>query len=461
MGKNSVADIQNLWITLATDNLPRFGGRHLCSDRDEHKKGGRIMVYVLSKNGRPIMPTENHAKVRLLLKYGKAKVVRRTPFTIQLLETNKTFTQDITLGVDAGSRHVGLSATTEKKELFAAELQPRNDVVGLMSSRRELRRSRRNRTTRYRQARFNNRVHGKHKGWLAPSVEVKIWNHIQSIRFVSKILPLMTIRIETAEFDLQRLKAMGAGEPLPVGRDYQLGEMYNQYNVRQYVLHRDGYTCQCCGAHSTAKKAVKLHVHHLESRKTGGDAPDNLITLCEDCHKGHHAGKVQLPTTRRRRRATRDAAFMGIMRKTLLDRLLAMFPEINICSTYGYITKYWRKKKNIAKTHISDAFVIAKNFDAERLEKSFLIVPKRQHNRQIHKRRINKGGTRKLNQTPKYIFGYQLFDRVIYKDQEGFVFGRRSSGGFDIRKLNGEKISPNINYRKLRQIEYRKALLIG
>lgn len=419
------------------------------------------MVYVISKNGQPIMPTEDHAKVRLLLKSGKAKVVRRTPFTIRLIGTSKTYVQSVTLGVDAGSKHVGLSASTEKKELFAAELRPRNDVVKLISGRREMRRSRRNRTTRYRQARFDNRVHAKHKGWLAPSVEVKIWNHIQGIKYVSKVLSLKTIRVETAEFDLQRLKAMEAGEPLPVDKDYQLGEMYDEYNVRQYVLHRDGYTCQCCGTHGAVKKTVKLHVHHLESRKVGGNAPDNLITLCEDCHKAYHAGKIQLPTRGRRRRSTRDAAFMGIMRKTLMQRLHEMFSDAEIRSTYGYITKYWREKKNIVKTHISDAFVIAKNFDAERVEKSLLMVPKRQHNRQIHKCRINKGGMRKLNQTPKYMFGYQLFDRVLCLGQEAFVFGRRSSGGFDIRKLDGKKVNANINYRKLRHLEYRKPILVS
>ena len=419
------------------------------------------MVYVISKTGQPIMPTENHAQVRLLLKSNKAKVVKRTPFTIQLTGTSKTYTQEVTLGVDAGSKHVGLSASTMKKELFSAELRPRNDVMNLMSSRRELRRSRRNRTTRYRQARFDNRVHSKHKGWLAPSVEVKIWNHIQGIQLVTKLLPVKTIRVETAEFDLQRLKALEAGETLPIGTDYQLGEMYGQYNVRQYVLHRDGYTCQCCGAHGTDKKQVKLHVHHLESRKTGGDAPDNLITLCKDCHTGYHAGTVALPTTSRRRRSTRDATFMGIMRKTLLERLRNIFPEMNICSTYGYITKYWREKKNIAKTHVNDAFVVTKNFEAERLGKSLLVIPKRQHNRQIHKCKINKGGKRKLNQTPKFVFGYQLFDKVKYKGDEGFVFGRRSSGGFDVRKLNGEKISSSVSYKKLKLIQSRKALLVS
>lgn len=419
------------------------------------------MVYILSKNGKPIMPTENHAKVRLLLKYGKAIVVKRTPFTIQLLFISKTYKQNITLGVDAGSKHVGMSATTEKKELFSAELKPRNDVVELLSTRRELRRSRRNRKTRYRKARFNNRVHSKHKGWLAPSVEVKIWNHIQGINLVNKILPLTTIRVETAEFDLQRLKAMEEGKPLPVGKDYQLGEQYNHYNTRQYVLHRDSYKCACCGAKDTKKKEVKFHVHHLESRKTGGNAPNNLITLCETCHKLYHTGKLELPANKRRLKSTRDATFMGIMRKTLMERLRDIFPNTEIRETKGYITKYWRERKNIEKSHINDAFIISKNFDAKRLDKSLLIIPKRQHNRQIHKCTISKGGKRKLNQTPKYVFGYKLFDKVLCLGQEGFIFGRRSSGYFDIRKLNGEKIHAGISYKKIKLLEHSNFMLMS
>ena len=418
------------------------------------------MVYVLSKNGQPIMPTKNHAKVRLLLNSGKAKVVKRTPFTIQLIGTSITYVQDVTLGVDAGSRHVGLSATTEKQELFSAELRPRNDVVDLLSSRREMRRSRRNRTTHYRKTRFDNRVHSKHKGWLAPSVEVKIWNHIQGISLVAKILPITTIRVETAEFDLQRLKAMEQGKPLPVGTDYQLGEMYNEYNVRQYVLHRDGYKCQCCGKKPSEKKGVKLHVHHLESRKVGGNAPNNLVTLCGDCHKLYHLGKLELSNKKRKLKSTRDATFMGIMRKTLLERLKNLFPKVKICSTYGYITKFWREKKNIEKTHISDAFVIAKNFDAEHLEKSLLIIPKRSHNRQIHKCKINKGGYRKLNQTPKFMFGFQLFDKVRYKNQDWFVTSRRTSGCFKISSINDLKLFKEVSYKKLKPLESRKSLLL-
>ena len=107
------------------------------------------MVYVLSKNGTPLMPTERHGKVRRMLKEGKAKVVIRTPFTIQLLYDSELYTQPITLGIDAGSKTVGLSATTEEKELFASECELRSDIVENLSSRRESRRTRRNRKTRH------------------------------------------------------------------------------------------------------------------------------------------------------------------------------------------------------------------------------------------------------------------------------------------------------------------------
>ena len=235
-------------------------------------------VYVINKHGRPLMPC-SPAKARHLLDAGKAKVKKRTPFTIQLVYGSSGYIQEVILGVDAGSKTIGISAATKKEEVFAADVTPRNDVVDLLSTRREFRRARRNRKTRYRKPRFNNRVCSKHKGWLAPSVEVKIQEHITSIKMVCRILPVSKVVVETAEFDLQLLKAIADGKPVPQGEDYQKGEMYGHYNVRQYVLWRDNYTCQCCGAHLTKKKEVRLHVHHLESRKVGGNAPGNLVTL--------------------------------------------------------------------------------------------------------------------------------------------------------------------------------------
>ena len=151
-------------------------------------------VYVINKHGRPLMPC-SPAKARHLLDDGKAKVKKRTPFTIQLVYGSSGYTQEVILGVDAGSKTIGMSASTTKEELLSAEVKPRNDVVDLLSARREFRRARRNRKTRYRKPRFDNRVRSKHKGWLAPSVEVKIQEHITSIKRVCRILPVSKVVI--------------------------------------------------------------------------------------------------------------------------------------------------------------------------------------------------------------------------------------------------------------------------
>lgn len=411
------------------------------------------------------------AKARHLLDDGKAKVKKRTPFTIQLVYGSSGYTQEVILGVDAGSKTIGMSASTNKEELFAANVTPRNDVVDLLSTRREFRRSRRNRTTRYRQPRFNNRVRSKHKGWLAPSVEVKIQEHIAAIKRVCNILPVSKVVVETAEFDLQLLKAIEEGTPIPQGDDYQRGEMYGHYNVRQYVLWRDGYTCQCCGAHSTNKKEVRLHVHHLESRKTGGDAPSNQITLCESCHKQFHKWLLtDKNLKKRKRRSTRDTAFMGIMRPTLMQRLRAEL-TIPVVETRGYITKATREKLLVLpKSHTNDALAIAQGKHGfkvgylpgiKQVDKIYTIRPVRHHNRQLHKATIFKGGVRKSNQAEKYVFGYRLFDKVLYRGVECFVFGRRSNGYFLLKKINGEKVKDGVSYKHLKLLERSQSYLVA
>ena len=414
------------------------------------------MVYVLDIDGQPLMPTARHGKVRKLLNSHLAKVVKRCPFTIQLLYQSRKEIQPVSLGVDAGSKHIGLAATTEQKVLYQEELTPRNDVVKLLSAKRACRHSRRNRKTRYRKPRFNNRVHSKHKGWLAPSVEVKIQEHITAIKNICKILPASEIHVETAEFDLQRLKAMEEGKTFPVGTDYQLGEQYDFYNTRQYVLHRDGYTCQCCGVHD---KDVKLHVHHIESRQTGGNAPNNLITLCEHCHKALHEGKIKLPKGKKRGKSHRDAAFMGIMRNTLLERLKKEV-SVPVMMTYGYITKYWREKADLEKSHINDAICISKHPYTKPLDTYYLTKVVRHHNRQIHKANFSKGGIRKRNQAPYLVKGFRLFDKVLYQGKEYFIFGRRTTGYFDIRTLDGTKANKgSVSYKKLRIQDTAKAYL--
>ena len=140
------------------------------------------------------------AKARLLLKEKKAIVVRRTPFTIQLTIATGEAKQPVSLGVDAGYKHVGLSASTEKAELYASEVELRQDITDLLSARRALRQSRRNRKTRYRAPRFDNRIRTKRKGWLAPSVENRINAHLSRIEAVLRLLPVTKITVETSMF---------------------------------------------------------------------------------------------------------------------------------------------------------------------------------------------------------------------------------------------------------------------
>lgn len=411
------------------------------------------MVYVLNKENKPLMPCSSR-KARILLKKNKAIVVNRTPFTIKLLYGSSGYIQPISLGVDAGSKTIGLSVTTKKKVLYEANVMLRNDIVDLLSTRRQNRRTRRNRKTRYRQSRFLNRVRSKNKGWLAPSIEHKINTHLTVINKVYKILPITDLIVEVAAFDIQLLKAEDYGLPVPEGTDYQNGDMKG-YNTREYVLFRDGHKCRCCKGKSKDKI---LQVHHLESRKTGGNAPNNLVTLCKTCHSKYHKGEIALPKDITRGNKYNDATFMGIMRWTLYNRLKELYPSVRL--TYGYRTKYNRIKAGLPKDHYIDARCISGNSQAISDNIVYYIKKVRCHNRQIHKNTINKGGYRKLNQAPKYVKGFQLFDKVLYNNQECFIFGRRSSGSFDIRLLDGTKISAGVSYKKLKLLEKRNSYLI-
>lgn len=406
------------------------------------------MVYVISIERRPLMPCKE-AKARKLLKQNKAKIYKREPFTIQLLFKCENQTQDITLGVDAGSKHIGLSATTNNKELYSADVELRNDIVKLLSTRRENRRHRRNRL-RYRAPRFNNRVHSKNKGWLAPSIEQKIQCHFQIIQDAHNILPITNIIVETASFDIQKIK-----KPDISGKEYQRGEQLDFWNVREYVLARDQHICQCCKGKS---KDHILNVHHIESRQTGGNAPNNLITLCETCHKGYHNGTVQFPQNIKRGKSFKDAAFMGIMRWAFYNRLKELYP--NVSMTFGYITKNVRIQNNLPKEHYIDARCISRNPNAETPGYYFYQKKVRCHNRQIHKSNILKGGKKKLNQAPYIVKGFRLFDKVKYNGQECFIFGRRSNGYFDLRKIDGTKISASASYKKISLLQTRKNYII-
>ena len=335
------------------------------------------MVYVQDISGEPLMPTTRHGKVRRLLKENKAVVVNLCPFTIRLTYITISYKQEVILGVDAGTRHIGLSATTKSNELYASEVILRSDIVDLLATRREQRRTRRSRL-RYRKQRFNNRIKSKRPGWVVPSVQYKVDAHLKSVERICSILPISRIVVEIAQFDTQKIK-----NPDISGNEYQEGEQLGFWNVREYVLARDGHKCQHCKG---KLKDPILNVHHIESRKTGGDSPSNLITLCETCHKAYHRGDIELKA--KRGKSLRDAAVMGIMKWRLYDALKSIYPNVNM--TFGYITKYNRIHNGIEKSHVSDAFTISKNFNANRLSYYYKVKLVRKHNRQIHKFKILK-----------------------------------------------------------------------
>ncbi len=413
------------------------------------------LVYVINMDGKPLMPTTRCGHVRRMLNSGRAKVRQLNPFTIQLLYETTDFVQSVDLGIDAGSKTIGVSACTGTEELYAAEVELRTDVTKNLAQRRGHRRFRRYRKTRYRKPRFLNRTHARKKGWLAPSIEAKISTHFQTVRKVMEILPVSHITVETAAFDIQRLQAFEKGLPPPEGADYQAGPQTEFWNVREYVLFRDGHLCRCCRGKT---KDPILNVHHIESRQTGGDSPDNLVTLCETCHKLYHRGKISLPDTIRRGASYRDASFMGIMRWTFYKRLREDYPDM-VSMTYGYITKHRRIEAGLEKTHCADARCISGHPTAVPLPYYYAQKKVRNHNRQLHKANILPGGIRKRNQAPKEVKGFRLFDRVRYKGTVCFLFGRRTSGYFDLRHLDGTRVHASASWKQIQLVEHSRTIL--
>lgn len=403
------------------------------------------MVYIQNKEGKPLMPTTRHGKVRRLLKNNLATIVQYEPFTIRLGYDAKNYIQPVKLGVDAGVSHIGISATTTEKELYAAEIRPRTDIVELLAERRDLRHARRVRKLRYRKERWDNRK--KTKGWLSPSMKNCIRVHFYAIDSVYKILPIDTITIEVAQFNIQLLE-----NPFSVGEDYQQGNKFGFWNLREYILYRDNHTCQHCFGKTKDKI---LNVHHIESRRTGGNTPNNLITLCETCHSRYHKGEISLKINRGENFC--HAGAMGIMRWRLYNEAKDIYKNVSL--THGFTTKYYRIRNGLPKSHIVDARCISGNPKALPISSYFYIKQIRRHNRKIHKINKLKGGVKKNNQAPYIVKGFRLFDKVLYEGTKCFIFGRRSRGYFDLRTLDGTKIHPCAKSESLKLLSKSKSFL--
>ena len=397
------------------------------------------MIYVRSAEGMVLMPTERCGKIGYLLRHGKAHVVSRVPFVVQLDYDSTTYTQEVSLGIDAGSKHIGVSASSDKKEMLAAQVELRSDIVKLLSTRRELRRNRRNRKTRYRKDRLDN--HKNKDGLLSKRKKQKVESHLKVIRLVHKLLPITKTTIEVAQFDAQKIK-----NPDIKGEDYQQGEQMGFWNVREYVLARDGHKCIHCKGKS---KDPILNVHHLESRKTGGNSPSNLVTLCETCHKAYHRGEFDLKI--KRGSSLRDAAVMNIMRWAVYERAKAEFGKVHL--TYGYITKHTRIENCINKTHAADAFCIAKNVHAMRLSSFFMCRCVPRHTRTLHVANPKKGGIRRSCIATHKIgkSRFQRYDMVRWKGMDCFIFGS-THGRPILRYIEGIQVAnqPSVNIKTIK-----------
>lgn len=386
-----------------------------------------MLVYVLKQNGQPFMPTERFGKVRRLLKEGKAKVVRREPFTIKLLyEPETDVVQECYCGVDTGSKHVGVAVIGNDRVLYQSQTELRNDIKKKMDRKRVFRRNRRSRKTRYRKSRFLNRGNSTRNDMLSPSVKHKVQTHIDEIEFCKKILPISDLILEVSQFDTALMKTPSLIDEKVRHWGYQQGFNYGYSSRRSAILHRDNYTCQCCG-----KKNCRLEVHHIKFRCNGGtDDEENLITLCEDCHKGVHAGTVVLSKKPKKSKNLKYATHMSIIRSQLLKK----YPDA--VETFGFVTSENRNHLKLKKDNYIDACVIASGgLEFKELEVIF------------YKDRVSKGdyqltkGIRGEQRLPiGKICGFRKFDKVRYLGKECFIRGRMSSGFTILMNIFGEKI---------------------
>jgi len=298
-------------------------------------------VFVLSIKGTPLMPTKC-SRARKMLISGKARVVKRFPFTIQLNFECENVVQEISLGVDTGFGNIGFSAITEKEELICGTLILDGRTKERLDEKRMYRRNRRNKLW-YRESRWSNRV--RKEGWLPPSTERRYQTHLTIMKQLKKLLPISNITLEVAKFDIAKIE-----NPLIEGQDYQQGTLYDYQNMKSYLMSREKGKCQFCGEDF---KGQPSHIHHIKSKREGGnDRPDNLALLHKKCHEEMHAKHLEYKL-KSNSEDYKQTTFMNIINK----RFKQDIPELKI--TYGNITFVDRNNLGLEKTHYNDAFVIS------------------------------------------------------------------------------------------------------
>lgn len=398
-----------------------------------------MKVFVLSQEGKPLMPTTPR-RAKLWLKARQARVVRQEPFTIRLRFATREYVQEVVVGVDTGSKVVGIAATANGAVVLQSEVHLRDDITEKMTRRRLYRRQRRARKTRYRVARYANRR--RKAGWLTPSVRSKAEATVKAVRFVASLLPVKQIIVEVGSFDTQKMQ-----NPEVTGVTYQQGELCG-YLVREYVLTKWKRRCSYCGI-----TGVPLQLEHIVPRSRGGsDRVSNLALACEPCNqrKGRQTAEefgysaIQAQT----KHPLKDLAHVSSLKTTVVDRLREQFGNAQVGITFGYQTKYQRiQVLDLPKSHTNDAVAIACRLGemVKPLETVYQIycLPRGQY------QRFNGPHSEHKCWSPHKVRSFKLYELIKTKGQIGYIGGRREKGAFVIKDLSSGKKLCEVTPRKL------------
>ena len=437
--------ILNREETLSVSGSKTLDNRSEVNQSEHRKQDLRVPVYVLNMRGQPLMPTKP-AKAKHLLKMGKANIVKRTPFTIQLKYATGETRQEIILGIDSAFKTIGYSARTRTAELISGEVLLRTDIPDKLTEKTMYRRGRRSRNTQYREPRFLNRSIPKR--WFVPSIEHKINSHLELIKKIKNLLPITEIEIEVATFDTQKIQ-----NPEISGIEYQQGELQG-YEIREYLLEKFHRRCAYC-----EKTNIPLEIEHVIPTSRGGsDRVSNLTIACHKCNqeKGNKTAKEfgypEIETLCKE--SLKASAFMNIVRWELVKRLKDLYGKAAINHTYGYITKKLRIDLGLEKSHVNDAFAISKGSDQERC-RPHVVKQNRRNNRSLQ---LNRNGFKPSIRRTRYKF--QPNDIVRHNGQARYVKGMFNYGAW-IRLCNENGKDINTNVKNVELITYGKGLQFG
>jgi 5-methylcytosine-specific restriction endonuclease McrA len=397
-------------------------------------------VFVLDADLKPLTPC-TPGMARSLLKSGKASVYRRYPFTLILKKKVDTTPAPITIKLDPGSKTTGIALLQGSKVIFAAELTHRGQTIkASLESRRSLRRGRRTRHTRYRQARFLNRT--RPSCWLAPSLQHRVETTMTWVKKFIRLTPLKSIIQELVRFDLQQLE-----NPEISGVEYQQGELRG-YEVREYLLNKWDRKCTYCGAEN-----IPLQVEHIHPRAKGGsNRISNLSLACEKCNlkKGTQdieqflAKKPDLlkKIKAQAKQPLKDAAAVNSTRWALFNRLKET--GLSISTSSGGLTKFNRTRLGLAKTHWLDAACVGQVETLSILTEKPLLIKATGHGTRQMCRTDKFGFPNRYVPQNKFVHGFQTGDivkAVVTTGKKiGTYVGRvavRSTGSFNISTANG------------------------